>query len=192
MSNYLATNDRRNYTMSTEPEPTPPQQDPNKLLMDVLEEFKKVSQDLKIERQEKEQLKKDLGDLKKFISEDLPKQFDGKVNELASATADTFMKLGKVIDDLPKKVEGEWIAPNQQPQSGEPSGFGGLVKSIIDAVTNAAKQPAAPNELMQFDKDIALMGRKIMTMTYQKALRDFSKSAGLAIPEAAEHIVVTE
>ena len=67
-------------------------------------------------------------------------------------------------------------------------GIQGLIEGIIKRIVESPSTSSQVPEITQMDRDISMMGRQLIKMTYQKALKDFGKSAGI---EVAEHVVVS-
>ena len=157
-------------------------QEPNELLMKLITEFDKLAQKNQQLISENEKLAKEVIELNRIVTEEVPKQIQAEVSTLASES-------GKAMQAI---VDNLAALKQQQPQqTAAPQGIGSsildIIKPLIEKFTNA--QPANP--ILQLDENINLMGRRIMAMTYQKTLKDLSVK--LDIPEianATEHIVV--
>jgi hypothetical protein len=118
------------------------------------------------------------------------KQFASDVNVGFEESKANFIKIRDILSTLPTGRETV-VNPAGQPQQQE-GGFMGLVNNILKAINEGKFTPSGgslPPELVQMDRDIAIMGRQLISLTYKKALKEMAGTAGL--PELATHVEVS-
>ncbi len=136
-------------------------------------------------------LRQQVANLQKKVDVEIPQgmaaSLEAGFKDIISALE---MRLKQVEQPLPSSTTSQIIPPGQQKPGNGIQGIIETISGIVNNVTGMLNKgaPAAGSEITAFDKDIQLMSRQLISLTYKKALKDFATSAGMPLP--APHVVV--
>jgi len=157
--------------------PQPPNQ-AEQLLLQILEE-------LRLTKAENQNLKTEVANIKKYVTEDLTSAFGKQIEDLATGVAEGFKNRDQLINELRSVPSTPSVNVPQQ---------GNMMSKVFEQIGSAIEKytasPNAGNSLTDMDMETLKLSKQIQLVTLKNAFKTISKAAGL--PEIPETHVVVE